>query len=105
MSYDTSFITNLNEKNMIDTCITAVNNLELWNWLKTSNIESFMLSDDPNITRIYNKIEELGYCGHSGASFGCTMRIIEFIAKNSFDSYRINYISNFEENKLPPPPC
>jgi hypothetical protein len=94
MSYDTSFITNPHDKIMIDTSIRAINNLELWNWLKNNDFESFMFSKDQNITKIYNEIEKVGYNGHSGASFGFTMRIMEFIAKNSFDSYRINYEVN-----------
>ena len=105
MSYDTSFITNPHDKIMIDTSIIAINNLELWNWLKNNNFESFMFSNHHNVTKIYNEIEKVGYTGHSGTSFGYTMRIMEFIAKNSFDYYRINYISNNEINRLPHPPC
>ena len=93
MPYDTSFIRNTHEREMIDTSIIAINNLELWNWLKNNNIESFTFSNDPNITKIYNEIRKVGYSEHSGASFGLTMRIMEFIAKNSFESYRINYIN------------
>lgn len=98
MSFDTSFITDINSKLIIDSAIRAVSNLELWSWLRDVNIESFMFSNDPNISRIYNEIERLGYNGHSGSSFGLTMRQMEFIAKNSFDTYRQNYLANNNQN-------
>jgi hypothetical protein len=98
MSFDTSFIIDIHQKRMIDSAIQAVNNLELWIWLRDVNMESFMISNDPNVMRIYNEIENVGYNGHSGASFGCTMRQMEFIAKNSFDTYRQNYLANSNQN-------
>lgn len=98
MSFDTSFIIDINKKRMLDSAIQAVNNLELWIWLREVNMESFMISDDPNVILIYNEIEKIGYTGHSGASFGWTMRQIEFIAKNSFDTYRRNYLANSNQN-------
>ena len=105
MSYDTSFITSLHEKTMIDSAIQAVSNLELWSWLKDVNTDSFMFSNDPNVMRIYNEIERIGYNSHSGASFGCTMRNIEFIAKHSFDEYRLRHLRvNVENISLPLPP-
>ena len=58
----------------------AITLTETWDFVK-QDIESFMWSDDPRVKRIYNKIEELGYMGHSGASFGCTMRTMQYIAK------------------------
>jgi hypothetical protein len=27
--------------------------------------------------------------GHSGASYGCTMRVMEYIAKNGYDSLKL----------------
>jgi hypothetical protein len=58
----------------------AITLTETWDFVK-QDIESFMWSDDPRVKIIYNKIEELGYMGHSGASFGCTMRTMQYIAK------------------------
>ena len=85
--------------------LSTVSNLELWNWFRNINIESFMFSNDPNISNIYYEIERVGYTGHSGASFGCTMRNIEFIAKHSFDAYRHRYLGiNVENYQLPPVP-
>ena len=64
----------------------AITNTELWDFVK-EDIDSFMFSQDPRVTRIYNKMEELGYGGHSGASFGFTMRTMQFIAKHGEEEY------------------
>ena len=94
---DCSFISNQNQREMIQTAINAANNLELWNWFRSNTIESFMFSNSPNVHRMYVEIERLGYSGHSGASFGCTMRNIEFIAKNSFETFADMYINEMHE--------
>ena len=54
-----------------------------WSWLETFNEESFMFSNHPLISTITDKME---YKGHSGASFGMTMRVMEHIAKHGWDS-------------------
>ena len=46
--------------------------------------KGFMFCDDNVVSRIGNKME----IGHSGTSFGWTMRNLEFIAKNGLDEYR-----------------
>ena len=83
-----------NERIMYKTAYDAITKLELWNYIKDFQEESFMLSNSPNITRIYNKIEELGYYGHSGASFGCIMRSMEYIAKYGLDTFIQEYTKN-----------
>jgi hypothetical protein len=50
-----------------------------------------MFSSAPEVSRISAKIAELGYHGHSGASFGFTMRAMEYIAKNGLDMYQEAY--------------
>jgi hypothetical protein len=32
--------------------------------------------------------------GHSGASFGCTMRNLHYIAQNGFEAYKELYLEN-----------
>jgi hypothetical protein len=44
------------------------------------------------VSRISDKILYLGYDGHSGASFGCVMRSMQFIAIHGYDSFREKYI-------------
>jgi len=53
--------------------------------------ESFCFSSSLEVDRIYKRIEELGYGGHSGCSFGCVMRSMEYIGKNGIDTFREEY--------------
>jgi hypothetical protein len=46
-----------------------------------------MFSDSPAVSTIMNKMRQLGYDGHSGGSFGWTMRQMEFIAKNGKQAF------------------
>jgi nanoRNase/pAp phosphatase (c-di-AMP/oligoRNAs hydrolase) len=65
----------------------AITTTELWDFVK-EDIDSFMFSSDPRVTRIYNKMEELGYGGHSGASFGCTMRNMQYLAEHGEEKFK-----------------
>jgi nanoRNase/pAp phosphatase (c-di-AMP/oligoRNAs hydrolase) len=65
----------------------AITITELWDFVK-EDIDSFMFSHDPRVTRIYNKMEELGYGGHSGASFGCTMRNMQYLAEHGEEKFK-----------------
>jgi hypothetical protein len=91
-----NFIQNENTRIMLSTAFNAVTQLELWGFIREfSNSEaniSFAFSNDIRVSQIYNKIEELGYDGHSPASFGYTMREIEYIAKYGLDEYMREYI-------------
>ena len=88
------FIPNKDERIMISTAVTAITQLELWDFIKDFKENSFMLSEDKRVNKIYNKIEELGYSDHSGVSFGITMRHMEYIAKNGFEKYKNSYSNN-----------
>jgi tRNA splicing endonuclease len=99
---DLSFIYDENEKNMICGAMVAITQLELWDWLKNYSTVSFMFQSNSNIDLIYRKIESNGYTGHSGTSFGCTMRNMEYIAKNGFDTFRNNYINNISNKPYKP---
>ena len=72
------------EKVLILDAVLAVHQAELWDWLATSQISSFMFSDNPNIQQINRNIK---YDGHSGLSYGWTMRVVERIAKKGWDSF------------------
>jgi hypothetical protein len=52
-----------------------------------------MFSSSQEVNKIYEKIEEFGYTGHSGASFGCTMRAMELIGKKGIDEFRAQYLA------------
>jgi hypothetical protein len=75
------------ERIMYVTAYDAITQLELWDYMKNFNESSFMFSDSSEVVRIYNKIEQLGYRGHSGASFGCIMRSMQYIATYGLDAF------------------
>jgi hypothetical protein len=70
----------------------AVTITESWHYLKNVVTGSFMWSRDPKISEIGNKMEDLGAL-HSGASFGFTMRDLEYIAKHGETSFKSQYLS------------
>jgi len=55
--------------------ITITNN---WDFM-AQQIESFAFSSDPRIYDITKKMEQLGYNGHSGTTFGATMRSMQYL--------------------------
>ena len=69
------------EKVMILDAALAVQQADLWEWLAVVHIPSFMFSDDPNLQEINRHIK---YDGHSGLSYGWTMRVVEKLAKGGF---------------------
>lgn len=85
----------MNDSNMfvvLKNAYDAVSHIEAWNFLYNFNGESFTFCPDPMVGKIYRAMEELGYSGHSGSSFGLTLREMEFLAKNGkkkfIDSYK-----------------
>jgi len=81
---------------MYETAFNAITQLELWAYMKNFKGKSFMFSGGPEVERIYNRIEQLGYNGHSGCSFGCIMRTMEFIAKNGIERFEQDYRASIE---------
>jgi hypothetical protein len=93
---DFSFITNKHTRALVSNGYTAVNQLELWSWMKDFDPKNggFMFSEHPNVMMIMQKMESLPDApGHSGFSFGTTMRYLEYIAKNGMDKYK-EYMMN-----------
>ncbi len=64
-----------------------------WDYMKTFNEESFMFSSNPMVQTISKNIEALGYTGHSGASFGWTMRTMEYLAKKGKEAFITKFSS------------
>jgi hypothetical protein len=58
-----------------------------WDYMKNFNEESFMFSSNPMVRTISANMEALGYNGHSGASFGWTMRTMEYLAKYGKEAF------------------
>jgi hypothetical protein len=72
----------------------AITQTESWDYMRNFNERSFMFSRDPTVGRIYSKIEDLGYGGHSGGSFGDIMRIMEYIAIHGERHFMMEYIED-----------
>ena len=74
----------------------AITQTETWDFVK-KDCESFMFSNDPKIWVISDKMTQLGYGTHSGSSFGCTMRDMQYIAQNGEENFRDIYLRNSRE--------
>jgi len=70
----------------------AITVTETWEFVKNYDVGSFMLSTDPRVHMIASKMVELGYDGHSGSSFGCIMRVMQYIAKYGEQKFMSKYI-------------
>ena len=75
------------EREMLQNAFKAINQTETWDFVK-KDIESFSLSTAPELSKIFEKMEELGYKGHSGYSFGWTMRVMQRIAKYGEENFK-----------------
>ena len=104
------FITCSMTKSCMLNGVWAMNHTNMWNWLRdfeplSSN--GFMFSSDKELNiigKIMESSEAPEQVGHSGASFGLTMRNLKYIANNGLDVYRELYLKNkqnqLEENQL-----
>jgi hypothetical protein len=93
------YIKSNSEKRMLQTAYQAINILELWGYIKQDpGPNGFIFSCDDRVRKIYNKIEELGYQGHSGSSFGCILRDMQIIAQKGEKEFRRIYLSAFQKS-------
>jgi len=72
---------------MLKNAHQAITMAEAWHFMRTFSDQSFMFSSNPIVSDIMKKMSELGYDGHSGTSFGWTMRQMEFLAINGKEVY------------------
>lgn len=86
---DAEFNTITDEHNrfMLKNAHQAITLTEQWGFMRTFSDPSFMFSNSPTLSTITNKMSQLGYDGHSGCSFGWTMRQMEFLAKNGKQAF------------------
>ena len=84
---DFSYLVYDNEKKMLAIAFKAISLTETWDFVR-NNSGSFQMCHDNRIWVITAKIEELGYTGHSGHSFGWTMQQMRYIAINGCEAYR-----------------
>lgn len=69
------------EKIMLTTAYKAITMTETWDYFKKFKYNSDSGYNDAEINRVYKKIEELDYFGHSGCSFISTINRMIFIAE------------------------
>ena len=81
------YIKILNDREMLTNAWQAITQTNTWNFM-AQEIESFIFSNYPRIYEIYRKMEELGYSGHSGCSFGCTMRNMQYLAQKGEEEFK-----------------
>jgi hypothetical protein len=75
-----NYISDKHWKEMLVNAWQAITLTESWDFVG-QKIDSFMFSNDEQIKIISKKMEDLGYYGHSGASFGCIMRTMQYISR------------------------
>jgi hypothetical protein len=66
----------------------AIEKTNGWEFLKNHNPRSFMMDDPPEKLKEINRIMKYG---HSGASYGWTMRHMEAIAKEGWAAYAAKF--------------
>lgn len=94
------YIKNINTRYMCTNAWKAITFTNNWDFV-AQDIESFMWSDDPRIDIITEKMIEIGYDGHSGSSFGCTMRNMQYLVQNGEEKFKklFDEISEDKNNK------
>jgi len=87
------YIKDISYKNRLVNAFQAITQTETWGFMK-KDCDSFMFSKDPLISVISDKMIALGYGLHSGSSFGCTMRDMQYIAKNGEEAFSATKVKN-----------
>jgi hypothetical protein len=89
---DFSFIKSAPRRLMFEDAFQVLESIpNAWTYLSQSNVPDhqtgFMFSSDAFLKEIGNQIDKDGKIGHSGSSYGATMRVMEFIAKHGWDAF------------------
>ncbi len=74
---------------MIQDAYDTIHRLGLWEWFGKFHPhpnEGFMFTSDINIAMIGKELKF--YDSHSGASFGCTMRLVHHIAQHGWENHK-----------------
>jgi hypothetical protein len=89
---DFVFIDDEHTRNMLSLTYQAVTNTNSWDFMKSFTPEKekgFMFTSNSQLNIISSECEKLG-CGHSGGSWGFSMRTMEYIAKKGWENYVAN---------------
>jgi hypothetical protein len=99
---DFSFVEDGHERMMLKSMYDAVTITENWAKLRDAPTQgSFMFPKDPVVIKMTSELEKADeFKGHSGSSFGWTIRNIELIAKSGWAAFCKNYIKHQLETKI-----
>lgn len=86
------YVQDRHSREMLINAWKAITSTELWDFVK-KDTDSFMFSNDPRIDIIGNKMIELGYGGHSGSSFGWTMRNMQYLARYGEEEFKKDFMT------------
>ena len=81
------YIKDTNTREMFTNAWKAITHTNNWDFV-AKDIDSFMLSNDPRINEITEKMEEFGYNGHSGCSFGFTIRYMQLLVQKGEEEFK-----------------
>ncbi len=92
------FIEDYTNRKFLQSAYRAITVCNLWEWMKTYNPngnQGFMLGSPNNLETLYEEMkkDEINDY-HSGVSHAFVMRTMEYIAKNGYDTYAVNYKKN-----------
>ena len=77
----------------------AISQCGMWDWMRSFTPEKdigWLFCDHPNLESIKQKMFEQEVAqGHSGASFGCTLQKMSYIAKNGYKHFRDVWIAKY----------
>jgi len=75
----------------------AITTAEKWHEMATFSEPSFMMARGAWLNQVQSHMKLLDH--HSGSSYGCMMRCMEYIACNGWDAYVAGYIREYEEKQ------
>jgi hypothetical protein len=87
------YVNDEHERLMLQNAFAAISATNLWDFVAKDR-ESFMFSREQGINTISAKMEELGYSGHSGATFGWTLRAMQYLVNNGEEKFKETYYEN-----------
>ena len=92
--YNFAFVTDLQSRAFFVSAFKAITNCELWPWFNDfDSSNNFMFSSCSELDLLRAELSKDRVNGyHSGASFGFVLRQMEYIAKNSYEMYKTEYL-------------
>jgi hypothetical protein len=82
------FINDNSIKEFLQSAHKAITNCEMWDWIRMSQVTSFMYDNGPEMKKIRKEMDKDPInMYHSGSSYGWIMREIEYVAKYGYIKY------------------